>query len=225
MTGLFRDFHYALRQLKKNPAFSAVAIGTLALGIGASTAIFSVVYGVLLRSLPYYQPDRIVQIWEVNASGSHMRFDDPNFEDMRDQTHSFEGMAQMYSIEASVSVGHEPDRINVAHVSKDFFSVMGVQPLMGRSFAPEERQFGASAMALVSYSFWRTRLHEARDLSTAKVQVSNIPVAVIGVLPPGFAFPDESQIWISREAANPRLPSRSAHNWQVIARLRDGASA
>jgi ABC-type antimicrobial peptide transport system permease subunit len=224
MTGLFRDFQYALRQLKKNPAFSAVAIGTLALGIGASTAIFSVVYGVLLRSLPYYKPDRIVQIWEVNSSGSQMRFDDPNFEDMRDQTHSFECMAQMYSIEDAVSVGHEPDRINVAHVSKDFFSVMEVQPLIGRSFAPEERQFGAAATAVVSYSFWKSRLHEARDLSTAKILVSDIPVALIGVLPPEFAFPNSSQIWMSRENANPRLPSRSAHDWQVIARLRDGAS-
>src|SRR5262249_22770088 len=132
-----------------------------------------------------------------NSSGGRMRFDDPNFEDMRAQTHAFEYMAQMYSIEASVSVGQEPDRINVAHVSKDFFSVMGVQPLIGRSFAPEERQFGAAATALVSDSFWKTRLHEARDLSTAQVEVSNIPVIVIGILPPGFAFPDESQIWIS----------------------------
>lgn len=224
MSGLAQDLRYALRQLKKNPGFSALAIGTLALGIGASTAIFSVVYGVLLRSLPYYKPDRIVQIWEVNSSGSHMNFDDPNFEDMRDQAHSFEYTAQMYSIEAAVSVGHEPDRINVAHVSKDFFSVMGVQPVIGRLFVPEEQHFGAAATALVSDSFWKTRLHETRNLSAAKVLIANVPVAVVGILPPGFAFPDKSQIWISREAANPRLPSRSAHNWQVIARLRDGAS-
>jgi len=224
MRSLFQDLRYALRQLRKNPGFFAIAIGTLGLGIAASTAIFSVLYGVLLRSLPYYKPDRIVQIWEVNSSGSHMRFDDPNFEDMKAQTHSFESMAQMYSIEAAVSFGQEPDRIKVAHVSEDFFSVMGVQPLIGRSFVPEERQFGAASTALVSYSVWKTRLHQVRDLSAAKVLVSNLPVAVIGVLPPGFTFPDSSQIWLSRENANPRLPSRSAHNWQVVARLRDGAA-
>lgn len=224
MRGVLQDLHYALRQFRNNPALSVIAIGTLALGIAASTAIFSVVYGVLLRSLPYYKPDRIVQIWEVNSSGSHMRFDDPNFEDMRAQTRSFESMAQMYSIEIPVSIGHEPDRIDVAHVSKDFFSVMGVQPVMGRLFAPEEQQFGAAATAVVSYSFWKTRLHETRDLSAAKLLIANAPFAVIGVLPSGFAFPDQSQVWISREAANPRLPSRSAHDWQVIARLRNGAS-
>src|SRR6266700_76349 len=105
MTGIIQDLRYALRQFRKSSGFSAVAIGTLALGIGASTAIFSVVYGVLLRSLPYYKPDRIVQMWEVNSSGGHVRFADPNFEDMRDQTHSFECMAQMCSIEAAVSIG------------------------------------------------------------------------------------------------------------------------
>ena len=191
MTGLFPDLRYAWRQMRKSPGFASVAIGTLALGIGASTAIFSVIYGVLLRSLPYYQAERIVQMWEVNSQGGHMRFDDPNFEDMRDQTRSFEGMAQMYSIETAVSVGAGPDRINVAHVSKDFFPVMGIQPVLGRLFAPEERQFGAAPTALVSYAFWKTRLGETRDLSAVKVSISNVPVAVIGVLPRGFAFPED----------------------------------
>jgi putative ABC transport system permease protein len=224
MNALLQDLRYALRQMRKSPGISVIAIGTLALGIGASTAIFSVVYGVLLRSLPYYKPDRIVQIFEVNSEGLHMNFDDPNFEDMHDQTRSFASMAQMYSMEAAVSVGKEPTRTNVAHVSKEFFSVMGVQPITGRLFAPEEQQFGAAPMALVSYSFWKTRLQETHDLSTTKVLVSNEPVAVIGVLPPGFAFPNESQVWMSREATNPRLPSRSAHNYYVIGRLGDGVS-
>ena len=151
MSGVLHDVRYALQQLRKNPGFAAVAIGTLALGIGASTAIFSVVnavYGVLLRSLPYHRPDRIVQMWEVTSSGLPVQFADPNFEDMRAQARSFEGMAEMYSIETGVSVGEEPDRINVAHVSKDFFSVMGVQPVIGRLFAPEEQQFGMAPTAL-----------------------------------------------------------------------------
>jgi putative ABC transport system permease protein len=224
MSGLLQDLRYALRQLRKSPGFSAVAIGTLALGIGASTAIFSVVYGVLLRSLPYHRPDRIVQMWETNSQGGHTRFADPNFEDMRTHARSFDGVAEMYSVETVVSAGEAPDRVNVAHVSKDFFPVMGVQPVVGRLFVPEELQFGTAATALVSYSYWKTRMHEARDFENLKFSISNTPVAIIGVLPPGFAFPDNSQIWVARENANPRLPSRSAHNWQVVARLRAGAS-
>jgi len=223
MNGLLQDLRYALRQLRRNIGSSAIAIGTLALGIGASTAIFSVVYGVLLSSLPYQKPDQIVQLWEVNSSGGHTRFADPNFEDMRSQARSFEGMAEMYSGEAVVSAGETPDRISVAHVSKDFFSVMGVQPVVGRLFAAEEQHFGAAPTALVSYSHWKLHLHEAHDLSAVKFTVANMPVVLVGVLPPGFSFPDNSQIWLARET-DVRFPSRSAHNWQVVARLRDDSS-
>src|SRR6185369_15991126 len=146
----------------------------------------------------YYKPDRIVQLWEVNSSGGQVRFADPNFEDMRSQAHSFEGMAEMYSDEAVVSSGEAPDRSNVAHVSKDFFSVMGVQAVVGRLFAGEEQHFGASPTALVSYSYWKLHLHEARDLAAVKFTIANTPVVLVGVLPPGFCFPDNSQIWLAR---------------------------
>ncbi|MCA1630964.1 MAG: ABC transporter permease, partial [Acidobacteria bacterium] len=110
-----------------------------------------------------------------------------------------------------------------AVVSKDFFSVMAVEPVVGRLFAPEEQQFGSIPAALVSYSYWQSRLQGARDLGSLKLMVSNKPAVVVGVLPPGFNFPDGSQVWTAREAGT-RLPSRSAHNWQVVARLRDGTS-
>src|SRR6267154_1857283 len=223
MNSLLQDLRFAARQLRKRPAFAAVSIGTLALGIGASTTIFSAVYGVLLRSLPYYKPDRIVQIWEVTSRGNHIRFADPNFEDMRAQAHSFQGVAEMYSDEGTALVGNSPERLHIAHVSKDFFPVMGVQPIIGRFFAPEEQHVGASLVGLVSYSLWKFQLHAASDLSAVKFSVSNQPVSIIGVLPAGFVFPDESQLWIARET-DVRLPSRTAHNWQVIARLQDGVS-
>jgi putative ABC transport system permease protein len=223
MNGLFQDLRFALRQLRKHPGFAAVSIGTLALAIGASTTIFSAVYGVLLRSLPYYQPDRIVQMWEVTPRGDHIRFADPNFEDMRAQAHSFQGVAEMYSDEVTATIGNNPERLHAAHVSRDFFAVMGVQPVIGRFFAPEDQHVGASLAALVSYSFWRFQLNGASDLSTVKFSVSNQPVSIIGVLPAGFGFPDQSQVWIARET-DIRLPSRTAHNWQVVARLRDGVS-
>jgi len=218
-----QDLRYGFRILWKSPIYALVSVLTLALGIGASTAIFSVIYGVLLRSLPYDKPERIVQVWEVNSMGRQMPFADPNFEDMRAQASSLQGMAEMHSDEVPVSVGDEPDRVRVASVSKDFFSVMGVQPVMGRLFAPEEQHFGAARTALVSYSYWQRHLHEARDLGAVRFTVSKNPTAIIGVLPPGFAFPDDSQVWTARET-EVRLPSRSAHNWQVVARMRDGAS-
>ncbi|HEU4768344.1 MAG TPA: ABC transporter permease, partial [Pyrinomonadaceae bacterium] len=196
---LRQDFRYGFRMLTKSPVFAAVSVITLALGIGASTAIFSVVYGVLLRPLPYPNPDQIVRVWETNGRGRKLQFADPNLEDMRAQVRSFQGMAGMRSGEATVLVGNAPDRVRVAQVSADFFSVMGVQPIFGRLFVVDEQRVGASPAALVSHSFWQRHLHETRDLASVKFTVSNTAVTVVGVLPPGFRFPEESQVWMPRE--------------------------
>ena len=223
LKGLKQDFRYGFRRIRKNPVYAFVCVVTLALGIGASTAIFSVAYGVLLRPLPYFKPDQIVRIWEVNPTGRRIQFADPNFEDMRAQNRTLQGMVEMRSAEAPVTGGNEPARVRIAYVSQDFFSVMAVQPVMGRLFAPDEERFGAAPTALVSYSYWQRYLHEAQDLGTLKFAVSKNPTAIIGVLPRGFNFPDDSEVWLPREI-EARLPSRTAHNWQVIARLREGVS-
>jgi len=220
---LSQDFRYGLRVLWKNRVYAFVSLITLAGGIGASTAIFSVVNGVLLRPLPYPKPEQIVRVWEADAKGRRMQFADPNLEDVRAQVHSLQGMAAMRSGESTVSVGNAPDRVRVASVSADFFSVIGVQPLLGRLFAPEEQRFGAAPAVLVSHSFWQRHLHETRDLASVKFTVSNNPVVIVGVLPAGFHFPEDSQVWMPREL-DVRLPSRTAHNWQVVARIRDGVS-
>lgn len=223
MDGIAQDFRYALRVLAKSRIYTVVSVLTLLLGIGASTAIFSVVYGVLLRPLPYPQPNQIVRIWEANARNRQMQFADPNFEDVRAQVHSLQGMAALRSAEVTVSVGNAPDRVRAAQVSADFFAVMGVQPILGRGFVPEEQRFGAAPAAVVSYAFWQRNLHESRDLESIKFTVSNIPAVIVGVLPAGFAFPEESQVWMPREL-DVRLPSRTAHNWQAVARIREGVS-
>ena len=218
-----QDFRFGFRMLWKNPFYAFISIVTLALGIGASTAIFSVVYGILLRPLPYHKPEQIVRVWEVNARQRQMQFADPNFEDMRSQSHSLQGMAEMRSSELPVSLGGEPQSVRVAYVSADFFSVMGIQPVMGRLFVHEEQQLHAAPTAVVSYSFWRARLQETSNLEMVKFAVSKETARIVGVLPPGFRFPDNSDVWIPREVES-RLPSRTAHNWQVIARLKDGTS-
>jgi putative ABC transport system permease protein len=221
MENLLEDLRYGFRMLRKNPGFTLVAFFTLALGIGATTAIFSVVYEVLLRPLPYENPDQIVRLWEVTARGGRVHFTDPNFEDVRSQSHSLQGLAEYRAISESVSGGSEPTRTMVAAVSQDFFPIMRVRPVLGRGFAPDEQHFGAAPTAVVSYAYWQQFLGGVTDLSAVKLNIENRAVSVIGVLPPGFRFPDDSNIWMPREL-NQRLPSRSAHNWSVLGRLRDG---
>src|ERR1700681_1087133 len=221
METVVQDLRYALRVLRKNPGFTFVTVFTLALGIGATTAIFGVVYGVLLRPLPYDRPSQIVQLWEVSDRGHRMNFTDPNFDDIRSQSHSLQGLAEFGAGVESVSGGAEPTRTMVASVSQDFFPLMRVQPVLGRGFLPENHRFGAAPVALVSYGYWRQHLGSATGLSAVKLTILNQAVSVIGVLPARFRFPDQSEIWVPRELWQ-RLPSRSAHNWKVIGRLRDG---
>src|SRR5450759_1490651 len=128
------DCRYALRQLRKNPGFTAVAVLTLALGIGVTTAIFSVVYGVLLRPLPYTDPDRIMAVFEVTSEGRPSRLADPNFADFSDQNRSFQAIAKYIDIVASVSGASQPTRTAMGVVSPDFFRVFRVQPILGRHF-------------------------------------------------------------------------------------------
>lgn len=222
--GLYRFIHdvrYGARVLRRNPTFAVVSVLTLALGVAVNTSIFSVVYGVLLRPLPYDRPGQIVRIWEKAAQGHRMSFADPNFADMRSQTRSLQGMAEFgYGIE-SVSGASEPARVGTAYVSHDFFQVMGVQPVMGRTFLPAEEQQHGPSVALLSYSYWRQSLGSPRDLSSIKLRIEQKPASVIGVLPPGFHYPDEAQVWLSADAGV-KYPSRTAHNYHVIGRLREG---
>jgi predicted permease len=152
-----------------------------------------------------------------------MAFADPNFEDLRSQSHSLRGAAEYSTRLRSVSVGPEPTRTNVAYVSRDFFSVMGMQPVLGRGFSAEDQHFGGAPVALVSYRYWRQHLAGTTDLSASKLKVENQFCSVLGVLPDRFQFPFDADVWIPRELSQ-RLPSRSAHNWRVVARLSDEVS-
>jgi putative ABC transport system permease protein len=220
---LFHDLRYAARMMRKSPGFTFIAVLTLALGIGATTAIFSVVDGVLLRPLPFDKPNEIVRLWEVNANGHQANFTDPNFEDLRSQNHSFQGLAEYASGLTSVSGGSEPTRTMVAAVSQDFFPVLRMQPIRGRGFDADDQHFGAAPTALVSYNYWQQYLGSSADLSSSKLTIGTQAVSIIGVLPPGFRFPDSSDIWMPRELRE-RLPSRTAHNWRLLGRLRDGVT-
>jgi predicted permease len=221
MSGLLQDVQYGLRILRKNPGFTAAAVLTLALGIGANTAIFSVIDAVLLRPLPYPKAEHIVRVWEQAADGHPMNLADPNFEDFRDQNRTLAGLAEYASGPASVSGGSEPVRVNTAEVSRDFFEVLGVQPFVGRSFAPNELHRHAAPTMIVSYKYWREYLGASMELSRLHVSMDGKDYSVIGVMPRGFDFPSGVAAWFPREL-DEMLPSRTAHNWSAIGRVRDG---
>ncbi len=223
MENLVHDIRYALRHLRKRLGFTTVAVITLALGIGASTAIFSVVYGVLLRPLPYNDPNRIMAVFEVNTHGTWSRLADPNFDDFRDQNHSFEAIAKYGANIASVSGGAQPTRSMVANVSSDFLNVFRVQPSIGRGFTGADMKKGAAPVAVVSYGYWKQYFGSAADLSQLHLKIDNVLFSVIGVLPDGFEFPSETDFWIPADLEGEN-PSRTSHNYSALARLRDGVT-
>jgi putative ABC transport system permease protein len=224
MEPLLQDLRYALRKLRKAPGYSAVAVLTLGLGIGATTTLFSVVDAVLLRPLPYPEPDRIVRVYEVGEDGTRpSQMADPNFADLSEQSRSFEALAQFQTYLVSVSGGTEPARITAAQVSRGFFRVLGVQPHLGRTFRPEEQREGAAPVALLSYRYWQRYLEGDTDLSGHTLRYGDDVYSVVGVMPPGFRFPQEADIWIPREL-EPESISRTALNKKVIGRLAEGVS-
>jgi putative ABC transport system permease protein len=223
MSGFWRDFRYAARVLGKNLGVSAIMVFTLALAIGATTAIFSVVYGVLLRPLPYSDADRIMAVSEVNSNGRPSRLADPNFDDFRDQNHSFQSIAKYASDTVSVSGASQPTRTTVAAVTPEFLTVFGVEPIAGRDFTARDDKKGAAPVALVSYGYWRQYLGAAQDLSQSHLKISNAVYSVIGVIPSGFRFPNDVDVWIAADTSGESL-SRTAHNYSGVGRLKDGVS-
>src|SRR6266478_1758204 len=221
METLIKDIRYGVRSLLARPGFTALAVFTLALGIGACTAIFSVVDGVLLRSLPYPDAERIVQLREVRASGAQMAFAEPNYLDVRARSRTLEAVAQYGGDLTTVTGGSEPVRAQAFWVSGDFFHVLGTKPVVGRTFLPEESKPGGAAVAVVSYGFWQRLLGGKSDLAGTTLRLLDHNVTVVGVMPVGFAFPQDAEVWIPRELFMQET-SRSGHNWSVVALMRPG---
>jgi predicted permease len=223
LDSLWQDFNYGLRQLRKNPGATAVMLFTLALAIGATTAIFSVVYSVLLRPLPYTDSNRIMAVFEVNTKGTWSRLADPNFDDFRDQNRSFQAIAKYNDNTASVSGTAQPTRTTVAAVSPEFLKVFGVQPILGRDFSAGDAKKGAGPTVLVSYGYWRQYLGSSPDLSQSHLKIDGAVYSVIGVLPGGFRFPEDVDLWLPADLDGEN-PSRTSHNYRAVGRLRDGVT-
>ena len=217
------DVRHAMRALLRAPGFSAVSVLTLALAIGACTAIYSLVYGVLLRPLPYPEPDRIVQVWQVSQTGGQAQFSDPNFEDVRDRARLLGAVAQFSANNVMVLAGGEPRRVTSATVSREFFDVFRMRPRVGRTFAESELRPGAAGVAVISHGLWTSAFGGSEDLASLNLRVAGRPFTVVGVMPAQFDFPLATEIWTPREQ-NSRNPYRTGHNWQVVARLEEGAA-
>ncbi|HEY6358511.1 MAG TPA: ABC transporter permease, partial [Vicinamibacterales bacterium] len=230
MTSLLLDLRHAARVLTQRLGVSAIAIFTLALAIGATTAIFSVVYGVLLRPLPYPAPDRLMAVWEVNHRGTFSRLADPNFDDFRDRNRTFQAMAKYTDWVTPVSGTAEPTRTTVATVTRDFFRVVGVQPFLGRAFTADDAHVGADPVVIVSHRYWTQSLGSAEPLATLHLRIEGRVYSIVGVMPAGFDhgffFAHESanvDVWGPAEL-EPENTSRTSHNYWAIGRLRDGVT-
>jgi putative ABC transport system permease protein len=213
------DLKYAFRTLLKRPGFTIVAILTLALGMGAATAIFSVVDAVLLRPAPYPNPEQLVEVRELDERGRGMPVCEANFNDLAARNHSFAAIARYAVWTQPVAGGRDAIRANTGLASRDFFKVLGIQPMMGRFFSEGK----VEDVAVVSYGFWKRQLGAPASLDNVTLRFGNRSFAVIGVMPAELEFPAGTDLWYPAEILPPNT-SRSGHNWKVVARVKPEVS-
>jgi putative ABC transport system permease protein len=222
-----RDVRYGLRILRAYPGFTLTAVLTLALGIGANTAIFSVASGVLLRPLPYPGADRIAMVWMDNAR-INLREDwhsYPNYEDYRDQSSTFAHMAAFNTMARTFADGGEPERVIGAHSTANLFAVLGVSPLHGRTYDEKEGQPGGEAVVVLSHGLWQRRFGGRADLVNSTIQMNGASARVIGIMPAGFAFPvKDTAFWIPTPLSEQSRTSRGSLWLQVVGRMKPGVS-
>jgi len=227
MAGIFQDIRYAARQLRKAPGFAAVAVVTLALGIGANTAIFSVVNGVLLRPLAFKDADRLVRLWHVPPQKSFpgiptFSVSPANYLDWQSQNHVFEQMAVMGYYGFTMTGGDKPEQVDASSVSAGFFSTLGVQPMIGRVPTPDEDKPGRSNVVVLSHRFWQDHFGSNRNIVGQNITLDGTSYLVSGVMPPSFRFPDFAQMWTPMAWTDQDKIIRGNHNYMVVARLRPG---
>ena len=194
---MFTDLRYGFRWLLRAPGFSLIAILALAFGIGANTAMFSVVNAVLIRPLPFPGSDRLTMVWQTNPEVTKMGFplaptSVPDFKDWRAQAKSFEALSVFEGWTTNLTGGEEPQRLNGARVSANMFSLLQVQPVLGRSFAEGEDQLGRNHVVVLSHDLWQHRFGGDRSVIGRKLTLDQEPSTVVGVMPPGFQFPNDS---------------------------------
>src|SRR5215468_149124 len=229
ITDLWQDLRYGARMLLKNPGFTMIAIITLALGIGANTAIFSVVNAVLIRAFPYRQPDRLVIVWET-ILGEQNTVSPANFFDWQDQNGVFDGMAAYADTRVNFIGGGEPEEIPAQRTTTNLFSVLGVNALLGRTFIPEDGKPGQNNVAVISFGLWQRRFGGDPRVIGRKVIIDAVESTVIGVLPPGVKWHvrkfsvtgQTAELWVP--AITNEMRQHRGRFIGVVARLKPGVT-
>jgi putative ABC transport system permease protein len=226
MQTLWQDLRYGARMLLKKPGFTLIAIITLTLGIGANTAIFSVVNAALLRPLPYEEAERLVVLYETNPQlgRNDINVSYPNFADWRAQSQSFEQLAALLYGGMVLTGKDEPALLQVVAVSADFFAMLRVKPLRGRVFLPEEDKVGGAPVVVLSHALWQSRFGGDEGLIGREITLDGKSQTVIGVMPPNFALPpgDQTEVWLTlgSTANQTRMQNRGVHLLTAIGRLK-----
>jgi len=222
---LLQDLRFALRMLWKNRGFTIVAVLVMALGIGANTAMFSVVNAVLLRPLAYNDPDRIVTLASLwLQDGHHGTVSSPDFHDWHDQSTAFEAMAYYRDWEMAATAGTSAEYARATRVTAEFFRVFHVQPIVGREFVLEESKPGGTGAVIISSAYAASHFGGSSNALGHTVRMAGQTLDIVGVMPPAFGFPNRTDIWYPANSFEPETPSRSGHNHLVIARLKDGVT-
>jgi predicted permease len=222
---LIRDVRYGLRQLRSSPAFTATVVVTLALGIGANTAVFSVVDAVLIRPLPFRSPDRLVQLWETEAAPGTYPFAGPDYLDWQAQNHTLAGLSlYTWQQSANASGAGEPEQVSVVRTQASFFRVLGVEPLLGRTFVAGEDQAEHDRVAILSFGFWQRHFGGRRDALGKTLELNFEKYTVVGVMPASFRMVGEADIWVPQDMTPQGLGMRGSHNYLAIGRLKPGVT-
>jgi putative ABC transport system permease protein len=229
MQEILKDLRYGFRQAKNNPGFTAAVVLTLALAIGANTAVFSLVNGVLLRPLPYANADRLYTLLEQRPPDEARLASYPTFLDWQDQNRAFEKLAYVRGLSTILRSSEGPEQILTGFVSEDFLATIGGSPMLGRGFRPEEHTAAESHVAVISHTLWRRRFGGDPGAVGRQMVLGDASFTIVGVMPPGFAYPEWAALWAPLAAlpANDRavLGQRGNHaDSRVIARLADGVS-
>jgi putative ABC transport system permease protein len=224
MESMLQDLRYGLRMMRRSPGLTLVAIVTLALGIGANSALFSVVNAVLLQPLPYPEADRLAILWGTTPDIPKEEASLPDYTDWKAQSQSFDGMAAVRFMNSNVSGEGEPERVIGARVTHDFLNVLGVQPALGRGFTAEEDRVGAERVVVLSNGLWQRRFGSDPNIVGKSVRISEDPYTVVGVMAPEFRLPTADAALFVPLAMDPAKTGRRNDAYLVVARLKPGVA-
>jgi len=220
------DIRYAFRNLLRRPAFTIIAVVTLALGIGANTAIFSAIYALLLKPLPWPELDRVVAIWDKSPSRGyeHNEVTMANYLDWQAQNQSFEQLALYNWWNVNLSGGDIPERVQGFTVTANYLDTLGVKPIMGRNFSPEENQPGKNKVAIISYNLWQRHFGGDPNILNKTITTNGLVITIVGVLPEHFNYPKGGEIYAPLELTQRVVQNRRLHTYYVVGRLKPGVS-